>query len=232
MIYKNVANILKNKINHHTYNTGDALPCEKTLATDLNVSRNTLRKALKLLAQEGIIERVHGSGTYIKEKNFIAHMDHMNSFSEIAHKAGKIASSQILKFEMQPASVLVAGGLNIAVAEPVYYIKRLRLIDNIVMQVEETWMSVNRFPALTIAHMKSSKFSFIEKECGVTITGTFETFSPTLPTPELAEILRISTKDPILQIQTQAIDINQQPVDYSILYSNSFEFQVKYFFPR
>ncbi|RIG30337.1 hypothetical protein CUA56_26450, partial [Shigella boydii] len=45
-------------------------------------------------------------------------------------------------------------------------------------------------------------------------------------------ILRISPRDPILKIQTQAVDSNSIPLDYSLLYSNIFEFQVKYFFPR
>jgi GntR family glv operon transcriptional regulator len=89
-----------------------------------------------------------------------------------------------------------------------------------------------RFPDLTVSHMQKSKFSYIENECGIKIIGTFETFSPTFPTPEIASILRISPRDPILKIQTQAVDSNSIPLDYSLLYSNIFEFQVKYFFPR
>ena len=81
-------------------------------------------------------------------------------------------------------------------------------------------------------NMQKSKFSYIENECGIKIIGTFETFSPTFPTPEIASILRISPRDPILKIQTQAVDSNSIPLDYSLLYSNIFEFQVKYFFPR
>ena len=72
----------------------------------------------------------------------------------------------------------------------------------------------------------------VANECGIKIIGTFETFSPTFPTPEIASILRISPRDPILKIQTQAVDSNSIPLDYSLLYSNIFEFQVKYFFPR
>lgn len=116
--------------------------------------------------------------------------------------------------------------------EQVYYIKRLRFIEDNAAQLEETWMSVARFPDLTVAHMQKSKFSYIENECGIKIIGTFETFSPTFPTPEIASILRISLRDPILKIQTQAVDSNSIPLDYSLLYSNIFEFQVKYFFPR
>ncbi|EAW2504696.1 GntR family transcriptional regulator, partial [Salmonella enterica subsp. enterica] len=47
-----------------------------------------------------------------------------------------------------------------------------------------------------------------------------------------ASILHTSIIDPILKIQTQAVDEKYEPIDYSILYSNIFEFQVKYFLPR
>lgn len=153
----------------------------------------------------------------------------MNSFSEIAHKSGKEAGSQIMKFEVQDASPTIATELNLVTGEQVYYIKRLRFIEDNAAQLEETWMSVARFPDLTVSHMQKSKFSYIENECGIKIIGTFETFSPTFPTPEIASILRISPRDPILKIQTQAVDSNSIPLDYSLLYSNIFEFQVKYF---
>ncbi len=130
------------------------------------------------------------------------------------------------------ASPTIATELNLVTGEQVYYIKRLRFIEDNAAQLEETWMSVARFPDLTVSHMQKSKFSYIENECGIKIIGTFETFSPTFPTPEIASILRISPRDPILKIQTQAVDSNSIPLDYSLLYSNIFEFQVKYFFPR
>ena len=72
----------------------------------------------------------HGSGTYIQKKNFVAHIDHMNSFSEIAHKSGKEAGSQIMKFEVQDASPTIATELNLVPGEQVYYIKRLRFIED------------------------------------------------------------------------------------------------------
>lgn len=100
------------------------------------------------------------------------------------------------------------------------------------MQLEETWLSATRFPDLTIAHMKKSKFSYIENECGIRIDGCYESIVPILPSAELATLLHISTKDPIIKMQTQAIDEQHQPIDYSILYTNMFEFQVKYYLPR
>ncbi|MBA3113252.1 GntR family transcriptional regulator [Salmonella enterica] len=232
MVFQDIAKKLKDNINGYSYNVGDPLPTEIQLSQLYNVSRNTLRKALNLLEAEGMIERKHGSGTYVKRKSFIAHVNHMNCLSEIAQNSGKEIISQIMKFEVQGATHLISRELDILENDPVYYIKRLRIIDNKPAQLEETWLSVSHFPQLTIAHMKKSKFAYIENECNIKIIGTFETFSPAFPTPEIASILHTSIKDPILKIQTQAIDEKHHPIDYSILYSNIFEFQVKYFLPR
>ncbi|MEX3020102.1 GntR family transcriptional regulator [Kluyvera sp. STS39-E] len=232
MVYQNVINLLKNRLNSAIYNIGDLLPSEKELAELYDVSRNTLRKALKTLEEEGMIERRHGSGTYLRNKHFQASVTHLDSFTEIAKNEGKTPTSQILKFELQTASDEIANNLQVTLGEPVYYAKRLRLIDNIAMQVEETWLSASRFPDLTIAHMKKSKFSYIENECGVKIMGCYESIRPVLPSPEVAKLLHISALDPIIRMQTQAVDEQSTPIDYSILYTNMFEFQVKYFLPR
>ncbi|MGX5026392.1 GntR family transcriptional regulator [Enterobacter asburiae] len=232
MVFQDIARKLKDHINGCSYNVGDPLPTENQLARIYSVSRNTLRKALELLEAEGMVERKHGSGTYVKRKSFIAHVEHMNCLTEIAINSGKDIVSQIIRFEVQRATPLIARELNITESDPVYYIKRLRVIDNKPAQLEETWLSVNLFPELTISHMKKSKFSYIENECNIKIIGTFETFSPAFPTPEIAGVLHTSIKDPILKIQTQAIDEKHHPIDYTILYSNIFEFQVKYFLPR
>nr|WP_255430891.1 GntR family transcriptional regulator [Raoultella sp. 10-1] len=102
------------------------------------------------MEEDGLIERRHGSGTWIRNKHFQASVTHLNSFTEIARNEGKTPSSQIIKFALQSASEEIAKGLQRQHGEPVY-IKRLRFIDNIAMQLEETWLSATRFPDLTIA---------------------------------------------------------------------------------
>jgi GntR family glv operon transcriptional regulator len=201
------------------------------LAELYDVSRNTLRKALKTLEEDGLIERRHGSGTWIRNKHFQASVTHLDSFTEIARNREN-ALQPDPQIRVTASVGEIARGLQLQHGEAVYYAKRLRFIDNIAMQLEETWLSATRFPDLTIAHMKKSKFSYIENECGVRINGCYESIVPVLPTPELATLLHISAKDPIIRMQTQAIDEHHQPIDYSILYTNMFEFQVKYYLPR
>jgi len=80
--------------------------------------------------------------------------------------------------------------------------------------------------------MKQSKFSYIENDCGVKIHGCYESFQPVHPSHEIAKMLHISVRDPIIKMETQSIDESNNPIDFSILYTNAFEFQVKYFLPR
>lgn len=232
MVYRNIISLLKMKINSSTLSIGDALPSENELANLYNVSRNTLRKALKELEFEGLIERKHGSGTRIKNKQFQASLTRLGSFTEIALNEEKKTRNQLIKFELQGAPEEIAMELQIQTGEPVYYVRRLRFIEKIAVQLEDTWLSVNRFPDLTITHMQNSKFSYIENECGVEIHGKYESMIPVIPTSEIAYLLNISPQDPIIKSYTQAIDEQHRPVDYSILYTNSFEFKVKYYFPR
>ncbi len=63
MVHKEITRQLKAKINSPLYSVGDLLPAEKTLAVQYGISRNTLRKALKELEDQGLIERRHGAGT-------------------------------------------------------------------------------------------------------------------------------------------------------------------------
>jgi GntR family glv operon transcriptional regulator len=232
VVYKDVVNLLKNRISSPAFSIGDILPAEKELAECYGVSRNTLRKALKVLEDEDLIERRHGSGTYLRHKHFQAPVTHLDSFTELVRNEGKKPVSRVLRFELQQATEDIASRLRLSVGEPVYYARRLRHIDNVPMQLEDTWLSVDRFPDLTIGHMQHSKFAYIENDCGIRIHGCYESFQPILPQQEIAKLLQLSVRDPIIRMETQSVDEQHAPIDFSILYTNAFEFQVKYFLPR
>lgn len=232
MIYRSVVNYLNEYISIPVRKEGDTLPSEKQLAQQLGVSRNTVRKALAALEQEGVIEKRQGAGSFIRQKKATTQLQGFMGFSEIARSHGKPAVSKVLHFEVIPASENIAEHLQCAAEEPVFHVKRVRTIDNIPMQLEETWLSATRFPRLTIEHMNHSKFDFFEQECGITIAGCYETFFTGLARRDVARILNLSEQDPVIKIETQAIEQSGRPLDYSLLYNNNYEFKVRHFYPR
>ena len=65
-LYEQVAAQLQSNIRTHNQ-SGDRLPSELELAKELGVSSITLREALSILSNRGVIERRHGSGTYVAD---------------------------------------------------------------------------------------------------------------------------------------------------------------------
>lgn len=62
-----IYNELYELIQNGTYEPGSQLPSETTLSTTMNVSRMTLRKALTLLREDGLIKDVQGVGHFVRE---------------------------------------------------------------------------------------------------------------------------------------------------------------------
>jgi GntR family glv operon transcriptional regulator len=69
VIYKSIADRLRLRLNSSDYNIGSPLPGEKALAQEFGVARMTIRKALDLLVSWGLVERRHGSGTFVARKD-------------------------------------------------------------------------------------------------------------------------------------------------------------------
>lgn len=61
--------LLKERIEREAYAPGSCLPKEVELAAELGIARKTLRPALEQLAMEGLIERIKGKGTFIRDKS-------------------------------------------------------------------------------------------------------------------------------------------------------------------
>ncbi|MDI9486183.1 MAG: GntR family transcriptional regulator, partial [Bacillota bacterium] len=69
MLYLQVRDYILNQIEEGVLVPGEKIPPERELAEKLNVSRYTARRALQELVDEGVLYRVQGSGTYIRERN-------------------------------------------------------------------------------------------------------------------------------------------------------------------
>ena len=64
-MYEQVANILRDRISYGIYPKNELLPPEMLLLAEFNVSRHTIREAMRMLVDEGLIERSPGRGTIV-----------------------------------------------------------------------------------------------------------------------------------------------------------------------
>lgn len=232
MIYISLANKLRKRINSNEFPLNSPLPSEKILAEDYGVSRMTLRKAIDCLVKDGLVVRRHGSGNYIVDREILHETRGLHSLTEQINKTNKSLTSKVLKFSMIPCPVSVAKQLKIQFGESVYYIIRLRFLDDVPVQYEESYLPVKRYPTLSIAHMEKSKFAYIENEAGEIIEGNTFTFQPVLTPASIAVHLKIKEGDPMMQVTSISNAPDGSILDFSITTENVHHYQSIYFFRR
>jgi GntR family transcriptional regulator len=69
LVYEQVAEHIAARIEAGELRPGQKMPPERDLATEYGVAYNTVRKAMKLLRERGLIVTMHGRGTYVAERN-------------------------------------------------------------------------------------------------------------------------------------------------------------------
>ena len=121
--YAALAAALRERVIGGEWPPGSALPAETRLAAEHGVALGTLRRALELLAEHGLIERRHGKGTFVRSGLAGAPM---LRFFRFGAGDGEVPHSRIVSRQSVVAAPEVARRLGIARGEPVLKLHRLR----------------------------------------------------------------------------------------------------------
>ncbi len=87
--YMKIHDQIKKDIDEHHWKIGERLPSERDLAEQFQVSRMTLRQAISLLVEEGVLERRVGSGTFVSSTRVQEKMRGTTSLRRLSNLRGK-----------------------------------------------------------------------------------------------------------------------------------------------
>ncbi|CAM6745977.1 MULTISPECIES: GntR family transcriptional regulator [Enterobacter] len=198
-MYRQIADALREKITAGELKPGDALPTESSLQEAFNVSRVTVRQALKLLTEEQIVESIQGSGTYVKEERVNYDIYQLTGFYEKLADRNVDSHSEVSTFEVLKADEKLAEKLNIAHDDKVWHVKRVRFIKQKPVNLEETWMPLAMFPDLTWEVMENSKYHYVEQIKKLVIDRSEQELVPIMPSEEAIAALSLDPRKPILE---------------------------------
>ena len=146
-LYQQLQRALREAIESRVLAPDDALPAERQIASELSVSRITVRKAIDGLVEEGLLVRRQGSGNFVCsriEKNFAK----LTSFSEDMRSRGRTPHSEWLKRSEGAVSPEEALTLRLSPGAPVYRFHRLRFADDSPMCLEYATIAGDCLPSL------------------------------------------------------------------------------------
>ena len=232
MIYKSIADRLRLRLNSIDFAIGSPLPGEKKLASEFGVARMTIRKAVDLLVDDGLVVRRHGSGTYVARKDIHHETSSLTGLAEVLRKQGKEVVSRVIAFELMPAPPAIASILRIKIDERIFFSQRIRYVDDKPLMLEDRYMPLKLFRNLSLSHLEGSKFDYIEKECGIIISGNYETLTPVLADTQLAGLMNVPEETPLLRITSLSYSDNGEFLNYSVMFRNASEYQVDYHLRR
>lgn len=108
---------------------GDPLPSEAELCERFGVSRMTARQAMQQLAQDGLVERIRGRGTFVAEPPAHRHAGNLLSFSTEMRRQHRVPSSRLLERTVREPTPEEAARLRLRSGARLVSVRRLRLAD-------------------------------------------------------------------------------------------------------
>jgi GntR family histidine utilization transcriptional repressor len=145
-LYQQIKNTIKQKIRSGAWKAGQKLPSENNLVEVLAVSRMTIHRALRELTQEGLINRVHGLGSFVAEVPRHASLIELKDIAIEIEQSGRQHRSQLLALVSEEASPEVAEQMQLLAAAPVYYYEAIHFQDDIPIQLESRYVSPDLVP--------------------------------------------------------------------------------------
>lgn len=177
------------------------LPSERELSHDLGVSRMTVRRSITELVNEGMLERRHGSGTYVAKPRITYNARELINFVNAMRVRGIATSSQLLEFGQIPASRRLAERLLTTLGEPLYRVTLLRLANRAPFVVERYFYPCSRLPDLEEYDLeKTSLYDLITTGYEIQIARIEQTIEAVTATETIAAQLRVDEGFPLLMI--------------------------------
>jgi GntR family transcriptional regulator len=194
----------------------DALPSERELAERFEVSRVTVRKALRELSQEGLLEQIQGAGTFVNRAPHVEQrLSTLTSFSEDMRARGMVPGSIVLRQEVVPSGEIIARQLELDPGTPVVQIERVRTADGEPMAVERTYLPAGRFPDLENVDLTDvSLYETLSSRWSTQVAIADQWYSVIRPTESEAGLLGVQPDHPAMLVERVTRDPAGDIVEY------------------
>ncbi|MCW0953409.1 GntR family transcriptional regulator [Weissella ceti] len=201
VIYMRVVADLKKRINAKEF-PSLKLPDERSLAVSYDVSRSSIKRALMVLAQQGIIFKKRGSGTfvnplYLKKQQMFQSAGQNLGVTDAYRHNGEAPAIKVLSFNVETASEEVRQALFLKKGEQVYQMQRLRMLQGTAFMIENATIPVKLLPDLTEQNVEHSLFQYTQDATKKSVTKSFLTVTAEPSSAADQDLLDLKPVEPV-----------------------------------
>lgn len=207
---------------------GDAIPTEAKLAKQNRVSVGTVRKALDLLVAEGLIDRAHGKGTFVRRSGFATPMfrffGHLSQNGTILMPDGHVLDRRRMT---PPQEVRLA--LELKPGQDAIKMKRVRTRDEQIVLAEDIWLPADRFAGILdidVSAFEPLLYPAYQEHFKVVIARVEEHLAVSTDA-QMAKMLGVMEDTMLMEIKRCAFAKDGHPVEWRRSYCTAIGFQYK-----
>jgi GntR family transcriptional regulator len=181
---------------------GDQVPTEPQLMASFNVSRTTVRRALRDLETMGLIDRQPGRGSFVSEPKVEPRLDRLTGFVEDMEALGLDATASLEVIESLPADSEVSQQLQLAPGETVVHIERVRLANGTPISFDDSYFPAELGSRIATENLEEEPFySILEGKYGIALAGADYVLSASTADERVARLLSIAVGAPVLRLE-------------------------------
>ncbi|WP_376796029.1 GntR family transcriptional regulator [Thermogemmatispora sp.] len=221
---------MRERILSGAWKPGQQLPGEMELCQLYGVSRTTVRQALGVLVDEGLIVRERGRGSFVRDLTITAGARGLTSFSDEMAARGMHAGARVLSIQREPAPPEMAHRLRIEAGEPLVVIHRVRYANDSPMGIQTAHLPAARFPGLEQADLNErSLYQYLEERYAVVPTEALEIFSITSLNAQQAQLLQVSEGACGFYVERLTFDEAKRPFEFVVSVLRGDRYRVQLF---
>ncbi|HEY1397378.1 GntR family transcriptional regulator [Roseateles sp.] len=228
--YRQLADAIRHAIDDGTLGDHQALPSERDLAEQHEVSRDTVRKAVRFLEERGVVYSDHGRGTFVAPALVRRMSRFIDGFSQDTVHRGGAPSNLVLTVEQVAAPMGIAALLRIEPGQPLTRVRRVRLTDGAPVGLHDAWFPLPRGVKLTKGEVEqtTSLYRLLTERAGFEPVEAVENLFGGLADAEDARLLQVPEGAALLMCERITLSERREPIEYcEMKYVSSYRYNAR-----
>lgn len=228
VLYQRLADELRREIESGALEPNSMLASERDLSSRLGVSRETVRKALRLLEREGAVYSEQGRGTFVAPSALRQMARVLDGFTSDARRRGEEPGQIILAVEEVPASMAVAKVLDIEPRRPVMRVKRIRTLNGQRIGTQESFLVLPGSFTAADLERAGSLYALVAQRFSIQATEGLESVGSIAADSEDASLLHVAVAAPMLLCERVTLSERRQAFEYcEMRYISSYRYTAR-----
>lgn len=199
---------------------GDKIPTEHWFQEKYHLSRVTVRKAIGLLLENHVLDRVPGESPTVAVQRISRQTTYLSGLSADLKKMGYTPSSLILCCEETKAPFEVAEAMRLPPNAPVFHLMRLRLADGVPLALHNCFYPMSRCAGFLSPTFHSPSVYRLLEENGLRPTHATQSVSARNATSREAQLLSVEENSALLHIIRVSCTPDGATIEYSEMFYN------------